>query len=664
MLTGEPPHTGASAQAIIMKIIAEDAAPVTKLRKSVPANVAAALSRALEKLPADRFESAKAFAEALLNPAFRPTSGHAAAGWGPTGPPGVFRGAFLAVAGIAVLLLAALLWSWRRPKPAAPAFSYYINGDTAQRLTQTFALSPDGTVLVYRAVTPTGPMLFRRRLAELEATPIPGTADADEDPGTLFFSPDGSAIGFSAGPSLKRVRLDGTELQTVTTLTSGFAGATWGPDGSIVYALFPDQGLMRVSAQGGTPSQLLPPGPGFIPISPRFLPGGKSVLCVNFGSTNRIGVVPLATGVFKPVVDGVSPTYLAPGVLVYGRLDGSVVMQPFNPQRGDTTGPGTTVLQGVMSYFDALLVYDISETGVVTFLPRQAGGAILRLSRRDGASQLLANGPRFWVPRFSPDGRHIAYGSYGTDGSLADLWSFDLMAGTDQRLTSGGQKGRDFNDPVWSPDGRWLALSGLDSVGKREKNLYLMPAAGGADPTLLLHRSGNQFPTDWTRDGETILFTDGPPSMPYSIWLVRRSGGAPVPVVKTQYNALGGRLSPDGRWLAYQSDETGQPEVYIQRFPDPGPRLRVSTAGGQMPMWSRSGKDLYYWYHDQLTVAGITLGSETTVTARTPLFRAVFPPASVFAQYDVSPDGRFVLSVVAESSKRLAVLSHLREPGR
>ena len=663
MLTGEPPHMGNSAQHVIMKIVTEEAAPVTKLRKSVPPNVAAAVAKSLEKLPADRFDSARAFGEALVNPAFRPTGGYATAGWERAGPRGVGRWALPSVSGIAVVLLAALVWTWHRPAPTPPAFSYYIDSDSAQSLSRGFALSPDGTVLVYRAVTQTGPMLFRRRLADLRATPIAGTEDADGGPGTIFFSPDGLSIGFPVGPSLKRVHLDGTGLQTVATLTSGFAGGTWGPDGTIIFAQFPDGGLMRVPAEGGTPARIPLADPGLRPITPRFLPGGKALLCVAYGATKRVGVVTLATGGFKPLVEGLSPTYVT-GSLVYGRTDGSLVVQPFDPGRGDTTGPGTTVVQGVTTVFDALLAYDISLTGVLTFVPRASSGAMLRLFRRDGTSQLLIRGPRLWSPRFSPDGRRIAYGSYtGTDAVDADLWSFDLKAATDQRITSGGQKGHDYNDPVWSPDGRWIAFSGRDSIGLPQKNLYLMPA--GREPVRVLDRPGDQYPTDWTRDGQAILFTDKPPSMPYAIWLVPRSGGTPAPVVQTQYNAMGGRLSPDGHWLAYESDETGRAEVYIQPFPNPGQRVRVSTTGGEMPAWSPSGRELYYWFHDQLTIAGLVLGSEATVTKRTPLFQATMPPNSILAPYDVAPDGEhLVVSVAPESSGRLAVMSRLPEPKR
>ncbi|HEY6207520.1 MAG TPA: protein kinase [Gemmatimonadales bacterium] len=659
MLSGEPPFVGPTAQAIIARVMTEEPRALTLHRHTIPVHVEAAVRRALEKLPADRFESAGAFARALADPGFTgSTRIHVHPASRGIRPPA--RLALLASMGLAgVALGASGVWLSRGHAASSTAsLRFYLNSDSLRNIGGNLALSPDGTVLVYRANTPSGSLLFQQRLSELDPGPIPGTEDAAEDPGGIFFAPDGATIGFNAGTSIKRVRLDGSELATVTPLTESFAGATWGPDGTILYATYPEGRLYRVGAQGGSPTPVgvQHVGGDLVLMSPQFLPGGRELLCVNYRRPARIGVLSLASGNFKPLVTGLSPTYVPPGYLVFGTLDGSVMVQPFVASRGDTTGPASRVLENLSTAFDALAAYSMSASGVLAYAPRSFG-AVLRLLQRDGSGRTLSSGRRFWVPRFSPDGRHIVYGAYG-GANWADLWSYDLQTNTDQRLTSGGQEGRDYNDPVWSPDGRRIALSAVDSIGLPGKGLYLMPSDATSPPALLLDRPGDQWPSDWTRDGKSLLFTEVPPNGPRSIWLVRTSGPAePQPIVKTPYNAEGGRLSPDGRWLAYDSDETGQSEVYLQRFPAPGPRLRVSSAGGQMPVWSRGGAELFYWSRNQLIAVQLKPGTEMVVGARKTLFRATYQSGGVLAQYDVHPDGQRFVIATPESSNRLAVIT-------
>jgi len=283
------------------------------------------------------------------------------------------------------------------------------------------------------------------------------------------------------------------------------------------------------------------------------------------------------------------------------------------------------------------------------------------LFRRDGAAQVLSAGSRFWVPHFSPDSRRIAYGGYPERQTSADLWLYDLATHTDQRLTSGGQAGRDYNDAIWSPDGKQIALSARDSGTISGKHLYMMPSDASAPPTHLLTRPGDQWPSDWTRDGKALLFTDTPPNGKRAIWLVPVSGGgSPRPVVMTPYNDLGGRLSPDGSWLAFDSDETGQREVYLQPFPGPGAKVRVSVNGGAMPAWSRSGRELFYWERATLIAVDVRLDPQVAVGAHHALFQANLQTGGELAQYDPAPDGqRFVVAAVPGSSSRLAVISNL-----
>jgi serine/threonine-protein kinase len=670
MLVGEPPHTGPTVQAVIAAVVTKEPEGVVARRSSVPANVAGAVHQALAKLPADRFETAAEFARALGDPGFtHPTASPAHSLTRATrraGNPAVLVGLAL----IALALGALGGWLSRgRAARAAPSLQFYLTSDSLRKIGAAFAISPDGTRLVYYAKTPTGGMLFEQRLTELDPRPIPGTDDAGEDPSDVFFAPDGQTIGFDAGSAIRRVRLDGSELATVTPLASGFAGAAWGPDGSIFYSSVDSGIIHRISANGG-PATLLPVHAAtgtFFLISPRLLPGGKALLCVNLAAAGgpRIGVLTLVSGQFKSLRPGLSPAYLPSGHLVYGTEDGSVMIQPFDAGRADTTGPASRLAQNVTVYYSVIMSYAVSDPGLLVYLSRRAGEARLAVFARDGSAMRLSGASRFWVPRISPDGRRVVYGAYGTGSSnSADLWTYDLALKTDQRLTSGGQAGRDYNDPTWSPDGRRIAISAVDSGSQGTKNLYLMPSDGSGPPVRLLDRPGDQWPSDWTRDGKYLLFTDTPPSGSRSIWLAPIAGAeAPRPVVKTNYNAQGGRLSPDGRWLAYDSDETGQSEVYVQPFPGPGPRLRVSLAGGQTPVWSRSGKELFYLSRNQLLAVEVKPGAEFAVGTRNMLFQASFA-GGVLAPYDVTPDGqRFVVSVTPETSNHLAVVTNFLSGG-
>jgi serine/threonine-protein kinase len=662
MLVGEPPHTGPTVQAVIAAVVTKEPESITARRSTVPPHVAAAVHQALAKLPADRFETAAEFARALGDPTFtRPTASHPHA-LDPT-TRRVNR-PLLAGLGLAGLALGAVGgWLSRgETTRATGSLRFYVNSDSTRAIREEFAIAPDGTRLVYLARTPSGNMLFEQRFAELDPRPIAGTADAD---GGIFFSPDGNSIGFVAGNALKTVRLDGSELRTVTSLDAGFAGATWGPDGSIYYAPFLSGKVYRLGPQGGTPTTIPVRAATGTPllISPLLLPGGTALLCVDWKADgSRIGVLSLGTGEFKPLRAGLSPRFLPSGYLVFGTLDGSVMVQPFDAARRDTTGPAARLLENVATYWGAFASYDVATAGTLAYLPQAPHSAELLLVQRDGTTRSLSTGSRFWVPRSSPDGRHIAYGAYGSgNATYADLWIYDLTLNTDQRRSSGGEAGWDYNDPVWSHDGKRLALSAADSVKAVTKNLYLMPNDATSPPTLMLDRPGDQWPSDWTPDGKFLLFTDTPPGGHQSIWLVPTAGtGEPRPVVTTAYNAVGGRISPNGRWLAYDSDETGQSEVYLQPFPGPGSRLRVSSAGGQWPVWSRDGRELFYRTRNQLMAVELAPGIELVVGARKPVLQARFARGGALAQYDVAPDGHgFVVSAEAESSSRLAVITNI-----
>ena len=653
MLAGQPPHLGGSAQQIIMKIIAEPVQAVTALRKSVPPNVAAAVARALEKLPADRFASAKAFSEALGTSSYtNATFSGTAAGTAAVARP--LRRPLMATSVLAVAAIAVALWGWwgrsKREAPRPPV-RFWVTGDSSRSVGEAVAISPDGRTIVFLGRTRDGPSLFVQRLDELEAHPIPGTSDATADP--LFFSPDGAAVAFSAGPSLKRVRLDGSDPAVIAPIGILSTGA-WGPDGTIVFSSFGTV-LKRVNASGGAVTDV-PAHQGdeqhLLLYSPRFLPGGRSILCVESAPSESFGVLDLGSGVYRAIGRGLSPSY-SRGHLLYLTLDGVLMAQWFDPARGDTLSASERVIDGIDMSFGVYGRYDVSDSGAVVFRPRGSGDVNLALFEADGTKRSLMRARQFWVPRISPDGRTIAFGAYeNAANSNAELWTYDLKTGTDQRLTTGGWTGQDFNDPAWSRDGRRIAFDGLDTAaGDQSKVLYAVPADGTGRPQLIPTPHGTNWPSDWTLDDQYIVFTRNVAGRPWSVWMAPSDGkGEARPVVEATFDALGGRVSPDGRWLAYQSNETGQDEVYVQPFPAPGPRVRVSTAGGSFPSWTRNGRELVYralGVSEQLVGVELTLGAGVGIGTRRVLLRDANIIPSGLAPYDVTSDGRRIVAIIA-----------------
>jgi len=664
MLTGQPPHLGGSAQQIIMKIIAEPVQALASLRKSVPPNVAAAVAQALEKLPADRFASARAFALALGNPsytnvAFNGTASGTAVGAQP------LRRPLIATSLLAVTAIAVAVWGrWGRTAGEAPPppVRFFVTGDSTRSVGEAVAISPDGRTIVFLGRTRDGRSLFVQPLDALEARPIPGTSDVTPD--ALFFSPDGAAVAFSAGARLKRVRLDGSDPAVIAPIGFGSSGA-WGPDGTIVFSTYGSP-LKRVNASGGAVTDV-PAHQGdehhLLLHSPRFLPGGRSILGVESAPSDSFGVLDLSSGEFRAIGRGYSPSY-SRGYLLYLTPTGGLMAQRFDPARANTLSASERVLDGIDMLWTLLGRYDVSNSGAVVYRPRGSGDVNLTMFQADGTKRILMRGGRFWVPRISPNGRTIVFGAYENATNFnAELWTYDVTTGTDQRLTTGGWTGRDFNDPVWSRNGRRIAFDGPDTAaGDQSSVLYTVPADGTGRPQLVPTPHGTNYPSDWTPNDQYIVFNHIVASRT-TIWMVASDGkGEARPIVEATFDASGGRVSPDGRWLAYQSNETGQDEVYVQPFPAPGPRVRISTAGGGAPSWTRNGRELVYLASgktEQLVGVELTLGAAVGIGARRVLLRDANSLFST-AFYDVTSDGRRVVAVTTPpTANRFAVVLDL-----
>jgi serine/threonine-protein kinase len=604
------------------------------------------VNRALEKLPADRFASAAQFAEALVRPdlTIPTTRAHVA-----TPAPGStkWRTYFWVAAGAAVIALALSGWSWLRARTARqPATWQYISlGDTVVLTTQSpaIALSPDGSLFVFKDDRQNGRLWIKQR-GELNPTAINGTERAQNP----VFSPDGEWVAYVADGRLKKVRAAGGASVTLAdSAASGFGGAAWLDDGTLVYVPPSILELRRVNAGGG-PSTVVLSGAALAGGGighPVALPGARGVLFQVCGSscvTMSIHVLDLRTGKEKLLLEDVAQaSYLPSGHLLYVRRDGVALVAPFDLGPLTITGAAVPVLEGVevtVNVGFAILAW--SPSGSLVYA--QGGGgaidnAMIRVSRDGAITQIdTAWHGEFNSFAISPDGQRLAAG-LGSGGAL-NIWIKQLDRGPSTRLTFGGQDRR----PFWSPDGRIVAYIRDSS---NTSAVYGQPADGGGQARPLVRLDRLIQEGEWSRDGRWILVrTDNGQAGAGDILAAPASGdGAPVPVAASPYTELHPALSPDGRWLAYTSNESGINEVYVRAFPDArGGRWQVSNGGGSEPRWSRNGRELFYLDGDtRLNVVQVRTVPTFAASGSTSLFNASnFVVAGFHQSYDVTPDGR------------------------
>jgi serine/threonine-protein kinase len=628
MLTGNPPHTGASAQQIIMKIITEAPADVTALRKSVPPNVAAAVAQALEKLPADRFASTQAFAEALADVRFGTTGSTRATSSIGARPR---RAVMIAGWSVAFAACAVAAWGWLRPAAEPPVRRYAMALPTGQALGthrgSRIAVSPDGSMLAYVGDGPDGQQLLLRRRDQLTAVAIPGTRDAINP----VFSPDGTRLAMSGAigtGGIQTVGLGGAPPVTIVEGTVGSDGLTWLSDGNIYYDGLTQGGtvgLMRVRADGGEPVQVttIDTEAGDADhVWPQALPGARGVLFTilsrNTRGPARVAVLDIASGEVRVLVEALTARYVASGHLLYVLPNGNLLAAPFDLATLAVTGEPFAVTTQVTTRAFGAVDLAVSESGTLVYTvgDQVDGDADLVRVSRDGTVVPVDSSWRAGMQELalSPDGTRLAL-SIET-GSDMQVWVKELPTGPLTKLTFDGR----FNGVVaWHPDGSQIGFS-TSRTGWQE--FWVVPADGSApaEPRIA-NREHTIREGSWSRNGE---------------WLINRlEGGSGVVQARrtagdttTQTLAVSTsgvtnvNLSPDGRWLSYMSDESGVFEVYVRPFPmTSNARWTVSSGGGWEPQWSRSGRELFYISTDNRMVAVEVLpGSSFTMGRSTRLF--------------------------------------------
>ena len=576
--------------------------------------------------------------------------------------------------GTTLLVTGALVVQYLRDGPAEGAQIRFLELPPAGTIFGTVALSPDGRHVAFTAATRDGkPMLWVRALHSGTAVTLPGTEDASFP----FWSPDGQSIGFFAPGSLKKTSVAGGTPQIICDAPGGRGGA-WNANGTILFSPSRESGLSRVPDSGGSPVPVTtvdrPRERGHL--WPHFLPDGNHFLYLAdsseaehhnlfvdaLGAPNRKRLFPLVSDAM----------YTPEGYLLFAALDGKLVAQPFDTKRFEPTGEPVSIAAEVLQPWnvDHKTDFSVSTNGILMF--RGLRGLDTRLIWRDraGGQSVLVEPPTHYTePTLSPDQKRVALAVFdprpspqfgiGATKVTSDIWIIDAESGAGSRFTF--DPAADFA-PVWSPDGTRIVFS---SNRSGEVGLYQKQVDGAGGEELLFGTPGRKHAQAWSPDGRFLVYGTYDPKTRVDLWLLPMTTSGdrtPVPLLRTEFSEEQATISPDGRWMAYTSNESGRSEVYVQSFPSPGGKWQISTTGGGDARWRADGRELYYVGEDRrLMAVAVRSGGTFERGVVTPLFDTGMQPhwAAARNHYDVSRDGQrllFMSPVVDDRSSPFTVI--------
>ncbi len=681
MLSGDPPHNASTVQAVIAKVLTEQAVSVRVSRPNVPEHVDAAIMCALEKLPADRIASAREFAEALEGRTFALPVKYAAASRSiatahivPTWRDKAREPLTLVLFAVTAASLAVAAWNWgghAAPEQDGPTVRFMLEDpDSAGRLAGRagqLAISPDGKNYAYLSAggTPggSGAKLYLRASNSAGAIQIPGT-DGSRLPA---FSPNGKWMSYFVQGQLFKMSLDGFRSTKVAELPVG-SGAIWATDEMFVVP-GSTSGLSTLSTAGGELQPLTELDSAAKEINhgqPKItLDGRRVVFVIRSGATAAplIGTVSLKTRKRTLLPLEGFPVGFVDNYLVYATEDGSLFAIEFDAANGTVRGNSVLVGEGVRSSMQPRggragpPVSALSRSGTLIY---QSVGVLPAL---DLITVDFNGRDRVVIPasyelsdaRYSPNGRRIAYTVGRSQDATEQIWIYDLVSGTRDPLARDGRSFR----PEWSPDGKRILFN--RTVNGREELWWQL--ADGSAPAELLQSSPNQIPQGFiSRDSKWLIYRTGTgPGSDTDIWYRALSGDTTAKSVSAAkgYLEMSPTLSPDGRWLAYSSNEKERTrhQIYVREFPGPGARYPVSIDGGTEPLWSRDSKTLYYRAGPTITAATIVTAPEFTVTNRRVVFTGLRDRTGAnHRQYDLSPDEKEFLLIRAPIVQDLTLM--------
>ena len=645
LLSGEPPFTGATAQAIVARVLTEAPRSITGQRHTVPPHLDAAVRRALEKLPADRFQSAAQFSEAIGTAAA--SGSHGAPTGRAEGSRGRSLGARLAPWAIAVALGVLLATQWVRARAASasgPPFRFGVEiaaGLLPDRV-PVVALNADGTRVVF-AVWAGGQLkLHTQKLGELTASAIAGSEGASRP----FLSADGRWVGFSRSGTLMKVSIDGGTPVVLAKRTWG--GGSWGADGRIVHPRSYQDGLWEVSADGGNETMLTTPDTTKQELGhwwPQVLPDGEHILFTAYRGAAGATSVELFSRKTKQrtvlLEDGMFGRYVPTGHLLFIK-DETIFAVPFDLDAKRATGGAVPVVDEVaIADGEGYAAFDVSASGTLVYLPVSSYRSeldVVTVDRAGSARLALPEPARYGNPRLSPDRTRIAV-DIQPKGGNSDVWVFPMGSARGTRLTDA--RGKDWM-PNWTPDGREIVYI--------HESVYYdswIRAADASQPAReLVGGAYDRLPSSISADGQLMVYAASVGGAPELRTMALRGERKERVYLSGVLNSAKPVLSPDGRWMVYESEETGRVEVYLQSFPDPAlGRWKLSTNGASEPMWSRGGREVVFRQRD--TVMSVSVNPDRReIGTPSMLFTGAYVfqiPWDEGRSYDVSQDGETFL---------------------
>jgi eukaryotic-like serine/threonine-protein kinase len=649
MATGKKAFEGKTSASVMAKILESEPPSMASLQPMTPPALDRVVRKCLAKEPEKRWQAAsdvcdelKWIAEGGSQAGLAPTA--VAKGMRLPGRPGMIAGAGALLLVAVIASLAA--WNRKSSAPLQPVGRFVVTLPAVQELgvmngsaSHAVAISPDGTHIAYIAMQNGTMGLYLRASDSLEAKLVSGPEDAEvEEP---FFSPDSHWLGYLSGEGkLKKVSVNGGQPIVVSDVDFRFTdGMTWGSRGYIIFGRY--DGLWQVPESGGTPKQLTSaPNGALRHIWPFFLPGSNAVLfTADGGASPQIALFYLNTGKWRNLISGTDPTYSPSGHLLFTQ-GGALMAVPFDLQRLEITGDPVPVVDGLVTHTPSNNLspstdYSVSSNGTLVYVPGSARTAPVHLEwvSRDGAELALPAPPHVYLlPKISPDGKRIAVGILEKD---SEVYIYDLSRDALNRFTFQGPNNL---VPLWTPDGKRIAFTSSPS-GPRNIFWQLADGTGGLD--RLNTSPYLSIPGSWSPDGKVLAYSIVDPRMGYDIWTLTPSDHQAQIFLQTKSNENAPQFSPDGRWLAYSSDESGRYEIYVVPYPGPGGKWQISSDGGREPLWNRNGRELFFRNGNKMMAAQIN--TQQGFSAGTPkmLFEGRYVTlANSTPNYDVTADGQ------------------------